>query len=135
MVLMYGGRSPDQLLYAGELEAWAARGMEVLTTVDSAGPEWLGHIGVVTRLVGRAKLDSTNVVAMTCGPEVMMRFTVKALREVGVGAQRLYASTERNMQCGIGHCGHCQLGPTLVCRDGPVYRWDELEPWLLIREL
>jgi len=135
VVLMYGGRSPDQLLYVGELEDWATRGMEVFVTVDSAGPEWLGHIGVVTRLVGRAKLDSTNVVAMTCGPEVMMRFTVEALREAGIGAERLYASMERNMQCGIGHCGHCQLGPTLVCRDGPVYRWDELEPWLLIREL
>ncbi|MGZ6702466.1 MAG: FAD/NAD(P)-binding protein [Solirubrobacteraceae bacterium] len=135
LVLLYGGRSPDQLLYADELEDWAARGMEVLVTVDSAGPEWLGHIGVVTRLVRRARLESTNVVAMTCGPEVMMRFTVAALRDAGIGAERLYASMERNMQCGVGHCGHCQLGPTLVCRDGPVYRWDELEQWLLIREL
>lgn len=135
VILLYGGRSPDQLLYTDELQDWAARGMEVLVTVDSAGPEWLGHIGVVTRLVARARLESTNVVAMTCGPEVMMRFTVAALREAGIAAERLYASMERNMQCGIGHCGHCQLGPTLVCRDGPVYRWDELEPWLAIREL
>ncbi len=72
---------------------------------------------------------------MMCGPEVMMRFTVATLRELGIVPERIYASMERNMQCGIGHCGHCQLGPTLVCRDGPVYRWAELEPWLAIREL
>jgi len=135
LVLLYGGRAPDQLLYTEELDVWAQRGMDVLVTVDSAGPEWLGHVGVVTRLVGRAALGSANAVAMSCGPEVMMRFTVAALRGVGIGAERLYASMERNMQCGIGHCGHCQLGPTLVCRDGPVYRWDKLEPWLAIREL
>ena len=135
LVLLYGARTPDQLLYPEERAAWSERGVEVLVTVDSAGPEWLGHVGVVTRLVPRAGLDPHRTVAMSCGPEVMMRFTVAALREIGVGAQRIYASTERNMQCGIGHCGHCQLGPTLVCRDGPVYRWSELEPWLAIREL
>jgi NAD(P)H-flavin reductase len=135
LVLLYGGRAPDQLLYTEELRAWAARGMDVLVTVDSAGPEWLGHVGVVTRLVRRAALESDNAVVMSCGPEVMMRFTVAALRSTGLAADRMYASMERNMQCGIGRCGHCQLGPTLVCRDGPVYRWDELEPWLRIREL
>jgi NAD(P)H-flavin reductase len=135
LVLLYGARTPDQLLYPEELAAWSERGLEVLTTVDSAGPEWLGHVGVVTRLVRRARLDGASTVAMSCGPEVMMRFTVSALRELGVGAERIYASVERNMQCGIGHCGHCQLGPTLICRDGPVYRWSELEPWLAIREL
>jgi len=135
LVLLYGGRAPDQLLYADELEAWAERGLEILVTVDSAGPEWLGTVGVVTRLVGRAGLAGGDTFAMACGPEVMMRFTVAALREAGVDADRVFVSMERNMQCGIGHCGHCQLGPTLVCRDGPVYRWSELEPWLAVREL
>ena len=135
LVLLYGGRSPDQLLYHDELGSWADRGMEVLVTVDSAGPEWLGRVGVVTRLVSRAGLAGGNGFAMACGPEVMMRFTVAALREAGVDGDRVFVSMERNMQCGIGHCGHCQLGPTLVCRDGPVYRWSELEPWLAIREL
>jgi NAD(P)H-flavin reductase len=65
----------------------------------------------------------------------MMRFAASALAARGVGAERTYVSMERNMQCGIGHCGHCQLGPTLVCRDGPVYRWSEIGPWLAIREL
>jgi anaerobic sulfite reductase subunit B len=135
IVLLYGGRAPDQLLYTDELEAWAEQGLEVLVTVDSAGPEWLGHVGVVTRLVARARLADGDTFAMACGPEVMMRCTVAALRDAGVDADRVFVSMERNMQCGIGHCGHCQLGPTLVCRDGPVYRWSELEPWLAVREL
>jgi NAD(P)H-flavin reductase len=135
LVLLYGGRAPDQLLYTGELAEWEERGLEVLVTVDSAGPEWLGHVGVVTRLVHRARLAGAATVALSCGPEVMMRFTVAALREVGVDPERIYVSAERNMQCGIGRCGHCQLGPTLVCRDGPVYRFSELGGWLAIREL
>ena len=135
LLLLYGGRSPEQLLYTQELERWAARGLEVAVTVDSAGPEWLGHVGVVPRLVHRARFDPAGAVALLCGPEVMMRFTVAALAQAGVDGERVYASMERNMQCGIGHCGHCQLGPTLVCRDGPVYRWSELERWLAIREL
>jgi NAD(P)H-flavin reductase len=110
LVLLYGAREPDQLLYPDELDVWSARGIEVHVTVDSAGPEWLGHVGVVTRLVRRAG-------------------------ECGIPAERIYASMERNMQCGIGHCGHCQLGPTLICRDGPVYRWSEVSPWLAVREL
>jgi NAD(P)H-flavin reductase len=135
LILLYGGRGPDQLLYGEELEVWSDAGLEVLVTVDSAGPEWLGHVGVVTRLIGRAGLDPANTLVMTCGPEVMMRFLIAALIEHGVPSERVYASMERNMQCGIGHCGHCQLGPTLVCREGPVYRWSELAPWLSIREL
>ena len=135
LVLLYGGRAPDQLLYGEELEAWAARRMEVHITVDSAGPEWLGHVGVVTRLIARAKVDGPATAALTCGPEVMMRFTVAGLRDTGVDPEQIYVSMERNMQCGIGHCGHCQFGPSLVCRDGPVYRWSEVEPWIGIREL
>jgi NAD(P)H-flavin reductase len=135
LVLLYGGRTPDALLYGEELKAWAERGLEVHVTVDSAGPEWLGHVGVVTRLVRRAGLDGERTAAMCCGPEVMMRFMVAALADAGVSPERIHASMERNMQCGVGHCGHCQLGPTLVCRDGPVYRWSEIEPWLAIREL
>ncbi len=135
LVLLYGGRAPDQLLYRDELDAWTARGMEVYVTVDSAGPEWLGHIGVVTRLIARARLDGSASAALTCGPEVMMRFTVAGLRQAGVEPERIYVSMERNMQCGFGHCGHCQLGPTLVCREGPVYRFPDVEPWIGIREL
>ena len=135
LVLLYGGRAPDQLMFPDELQAWREQGIEVHVTVDSAGPEWLGHVGVVTRLVRQAGIDPLRTVAMSCGPEIMMRFLVAALIEEGVPSDRMHVSMERNMQCAIGHCGHCQLGPTLVCRDGPVYRWSVLEPWLAIREL
>ncbi len=135
LVLLYGARTPDQLLFTDEIEEWKQRGLEVFVTVDAAGPEWIGPVGVVTRLIRRAGLQSDNMVAMSCGPEVMMRFVVAGLQQHGLQADRMFVSMERNMQCGIGHCGHCQLGPTLVCRDGPVYKWSELEPWLAIREL
>ena len=113
LVLLYGGRSPEQLLYPAELAQWTERGLDVAVTVDSAGPEWLGHVGVVPRLVRRAAFDAERAVALLCGPEVMMRFAVSALAQRGVDGERVYVSMERNMQCGIGHCGHCQLGPTL----------------------
>jgi NAD(P)H-flavin reductase len=135
IVLLYGGRAPDQLLYRDELDSWTERGLDVHVTVDSAGPEWLGHVGVVTRLIRRARLDGPASAALACGPEIMMRFTVAGLQASGLVPERIYVSMERNMQCGIGHCGHCQFGPTLVCRDGPVYRWSEVERWIGIREL
>ena len=135
LVLLYGGRSPDQLLFQDELRQWSERGLDVLVTVDSAGPEWLGHVGVVTTLVRRAELDPSATSALCCGPEVMMRFLVAKLDAEGIAPDRIFASMERNMQCGIGQCGHCQLGPTLVCRDGPVYQWSAVAPWLRIQEL
>lgn len=135
LVLLYGGRVPDQLLFTEELAGWEEQGLETFVTVDSAGPEWLGHVGVVTRLIGPARLDPGPLVAMACGPEVMIRFAVASLLDRGVREDAVHVSLERNMQCGVGHCGHCQLGPTLVCRDGPVYRWSRVGPWLGIREL
>ena len=135
LVLLYSGRTPDQLLFMEDLADWSGRGLEVLLTVDSAGPDWLGHVGVVTRLIRPARLETENLVAMSCGPEVMMRFMLSALGDSGVRSDRMYVSMERKMQCGIGHCGHCQLGPTLLCRDGPVCRWSEIAPWLGVREL
>ena len=135
LILLHGGRTPDQLLYEDELEAWRERGLDVATTVDIAGPEWLGHVGVVPNLVRRATFEGESAVAFVCGPEVMMRFTMTALERRGVTPDRMYLSVERNMQCGIGRCGHCQLGPTLICRDGPVYSYAEAAPWLAVREL
>jgi NAD(P)H-flavin reductase len=135
LVLLYGGRSPDQLLYTDELREWRRRGLEVRVTVDSAGPEWLGPVGVVPNLIRRADFDGARALALVCGPEVMMRFALTALELRGVTAERTALSLERNMQCGIGHCGHCQLGPTLICRDGPVYHASDVARWLAVREL
>lgn len=130
IAVLYGSRTPDDILYPEQLPGWDAA-----VTVDTAGRGWRGRVGVVTKLIDGAAFDPGSAVAMLCGPEVMMRFAVEALLRRGVTADRAYVSLERNMQCGVGRCGHCQLGPTLVCRDGPVYRWEEVAPWLAIREL
>jgi NAD(P)H-flavin reductase len=129
-LVLYGARAPRELLYEAELASWGAQ-----VTVDAPAAGWGGPVGVVTKLIERADFDPASAVAMICGPEVMMRFAVAALQERGVPAPRVHLSMERNMQCGVGHCGHCQLGPTLVCRDGPVYPYNFLEPWLALREL
>ena len=135
VVVLYGGRTPDQLLYAGEIEAWRDAGVEVLVTVDSASADWRGNVGVVTTLMDRAAISPDRTVAMLCGPEVMMRFAVAALGERGVASQDIHVSLERNMKCAIVSCGHCQFGPTFMCREGPVMRYDRVAPWLGIREL
>lgn len=136
VTLLYGGRSPEQLLYRDELEDWSSRpDLELRVTVDVARPDWRGRVGVVPGLVAAAPLDPARAVAMVCGPEIMMRATASALLDRGVGAGRIFVSLERNMQCGFGRCGHCQLGPTLVCRDGPVYDYAAIAPWMRVWEL
>jgi len=104
-------------------------------TVDAADAAWTGKVGFVAKLVSSARFDPAAATAFLCGPEIMMRTGAEALLERGVAPDRIYLSMERNMQCGLGHCGHCQLGPTLICRDGPVYRYDEIEPLMRVREL
>lgn len=131
IVLLYGTRSPDDILYRRELEHWRGKfDLEVQVTVDRAASSWRGNVGVVTTMIPRAPFDPSNTVAFICGPEVMMRFTVMTLQKRGVSAEHIYLSMERNMKCGIGFCGHCQYGPTFVCKDGPVYRLDRIEPIL-----
>ena len=128
--LLYGARTPADLLYRDAHEDWRAS-----VTVDAAGSGWRGRVGVVPKLIPGAPFDPSSATAFVCGPEVMMRFAIEALLERGLPPERIYVSLERNMQCGVGHCGHCQLGPTLICRDGPVYSYATAEPWLAVREL
>jgi len=136
VVVLYGGRSPEELLYSAELERWRGRfDVEVEVAVDQAAAGWRGRVGVVTTLVPRADFDPAHTLAMLCGPEVMIRFAVAALRDRGVAAESIFVTLERSMKCAIGLCGHCQLGPAFVCKDGPVFRWDEVEPLLRVREL
>jgi len=136
VTLLYGGRSPGDLLFRRELEWLRRRGkLNVDVTVDAARPDWAGKVGVVPKLIDGAHFDPETVIALVCGPEVMMHFAVTALRERGVDTGQIYLSMERNMRCAVGHCGHCQLGPTLVCRDGAVYSYDTLEPLMGVREL
>ena len=134
--ILYGGRSPAELLYEHELETWRARfDVDVDVTVDVAGGDWHGRVGVVTRLIPRAVFDPRRTVAMMCGPEVMMRFAATALQDAGIGDDRIWLSLERSMMCATGHCGHCQLGPLFICKDGPVFRRDAVEPLMSVEEL
>ena len=133
--VLYGARTPDDLLFPREWQVWHEHGLDVRVTVDAAPAGWDGTVGLVTQLIERAAFDPATAVALVCGPEIMMRFAAKALAKHGLGPERTFVSLERAMKCGIGHCGHCQLGPTLVCRDGPVYAWSEVERWLGVREL
>lgn len=135
VVLLYGARTPRDLLFAVELSAWRARfDLDVIVTVDTATREWRGNVGVVPELIPKAPFDPRQTTAFVVGPEIMMRFAVRALLEAGTPADRVYLSMERSMQCAVALCGHCQLGPFLVCRDGPVFGYDKIAPWLSIRE-
>jgi NAD(P)H-flavin reductase len=134
--LLYGARSHRDLLYRRELERWRARfDCEVEVTLDTATREWGGHVGVVTSLIPRLQSDPLQSVAMMCGPELMMRFTVAALKERGFREQDIYLSMERNMKCAVGFCGHCQFGPQFICKDGPVFRLDRISYLFAKREV
>jgi NAD(P)H-flavin reductase len=135
IVLLVGTRSPRDLLFAEELAAWRARGVHVEVTVDQSAPGWDGHVGLVTALLPAVRIDPANTVAFVCGPELMMRFAADALVARGVPASAIRVSLERNMQCGQALCGHCQLGPVLLCRDGPVVGYDRAAPLLTVEEL
>jgi NAD(P)H-flavin reductase len=135
VVLLYGARTPADMLYPRELERWRRRGLDVACTVDAADEGYHGDVGVVTTLIGGADFAADSAVAMVCGPEIMMRFVVRALAERGLDGSRIHVSLERNMQCGVALCGHCQLGPLLLCRDGPVLPHDRVAALLDVREL
>jgi NAD(P)H-flavin reductase len=135
-VLLVGARSAENLLYAAEYRTWTAAGLEIHTTVDRPSAGWNGNIGVVPLLIDRLRIDNVrNTVFLMCGPEMMMRFTARAALDRGIVAERIWVSLERHMQCAVGLCGHCQLGTELLCRDGPVFRWDRVEPLLSIHDL
>ncbi len=136
VVLLVGARTPEDLLFAPELRALAERDdLTVEVTVDRAAEAWPGHVGVVTSLLDRAVTDAARTVAFVCGPELMMRLTAEALVGRGVPADQVRVSMERNMRCAVAQCGHCQYGPLLVCRDGPVVTYDRVATLLTIREL
>jgi len=134
--IYYGARTPEDILYRAELEKWRGQfDLTVDVTVDRAIGKWAGKVGVVTRLMARGGFDPSQTVALVCGPEIMMRYAIKSLNQHGVANNRIYVSMERNMKCAIGFCGHCQLGPYFICKDGPVFRFDRIESLFEIREL
>jgi len=127
LVLLYGTRSPRDVLYRKELAVWARQPeTQVLTSVDYGGLSWHGHVGVVTTLFKYARLHPSRSVAMICGPEIMMRFVTRELEMQGLKREDIYVSMERNMKCGVGLCGHCQYGPYFICKDGPVFPYERI---------
>lgn len=134
--LVYGARSPDTLMYPREYDRWTAGGIEIQTTVDRATPDWQGNVGTVTVVLDRLRLPRPDrTVLFTCGPDVMMHFTARTALKCGLTAERIWLSAERNMQCAVGLCGHCQLGPEFICKDGPVFRYDRLAPFFRVEGL
>jgi NAD(P)H-flavin reductase len=136
VAILYGTRSPAEILFRSELERWRRRlDVQLMVTVDHADADWRGDVGVVPKLLSRANFEPDNTIAMVCGPEVMMRFTANGLLGAGVPVEQIYLSMERNMKCAIGLCGHCQFGPSFVCKDGPVMRYDRIADILAVREI
>jgi len=135
VVVLYGARSPADVLFADEHDTWRAAGVEVAVTVDYGPPGWAGRVGLVTALIPRAGFDPSRALALICGPEVMMRYAAAALLDRGVAPDRVRLSMERTMKCGVGLCGHCQLRELFVCVDGPVLPYAQLESLLRLREV
>ncbi len=136
VVLLYGARTPRDMLYAKELREWRGRfDVNVEVTVDRATMEWQGAVGVVTRMVQRSPFDPSSAMAFICGPEVMIRYASLGLQQRGVPDESIFISMERNMKCAVGVCGHCQFGPFFVCKDGPVFRYDRVLRFFGMREV
>jgi NAD(P)H-flavin reductase len=136
VTVLVGARAPEEIVFRGEVASWQASArISVRTTVDYATAAWKGEVGVVPTLIERVTIDPEVTTVMICGPEVMLRFTAAEVLGRGIAAERVRVSMERNMQCGVGRCGHCQLGPVLVCTHGPVLPWSRVGPLLARREM
>ncbi len=136
LTLLYGSRTPEGLLYPNEYDDWRTRGLDIQTTVDRTTDGWNGNVGVVTTLLERMALPrSAETVLFTCGPEVMMWYTIQSARGCGIPNENLFVSLERNMNCAVGLCGHCQFGPEFLCKDGPIFSYDRVASILKVDDL
>ncbi len=134
--IVYGSRSPADLLYTEDIHRWRSRfDTNVQVTVDRADDSWLGDVGVVTPMIDRLSYEPGATTAIVCGPEIMMRIVARELVNRGVTADQIWVSLERNLKCGLGYCGHCQIGPAFVCRNGPVVSFESVSTRLGMEEL
>lgn len=134
--LLYGTREPTDRVFRNDLGRWAADPEQIAVgvTVDHAGPGWPGRVGLVTRLIPEARFDPARTLALVCGPEVMMRVVADTLIDTGMPPEAIRVSLERNMECGVGLCGHCQLREYFICTDGPVFSYPAVSGLMAIRE-
>jgi NAD(P)H-flavin reductase len=136
VTLLYGARTPPDILYRVELEEWSRKHkIEILTIVDRSDSFWKGNVGVVTGLFSYITVDPYSTLAMVCGPETMMKYCIDDLRSLGIPKHNIYLSMERNMKCAIGFCGHCQFGPNFICKDGPVFNYSHVKRIFDIHEM
>ncbi|MGD0609883.1 MAG: FAD/NAD(P)-binding protein [Anaerolineales bacterium] len=134
VTLLYGARSPKDLLYQNEYEGWKQAGIDVQVTVDRGDESWNGRVGVVPMWFYNFRVDPRKTAVLTCGPEIMIRFVIFEGLARRIPAERIFVSLERNMKCGQGACGHCQLGPYFICKDGPVFPFSALEKFVNVEE-
>jgi NAD(P)H-flavin reductase len=135
VILLYGARTPNDLLYQTEYDAWRDQHIEVEVTVDIGDTGWQGQIGVVPVLFYRLRLKADQTSVMSCGPEIMIRFVVFEALARKLRHENIYVSMERNMSCAMGFCGHCQLGPYFVCKDGPVFNFRQVESYFSLEDM
>ncbi len=129
--IVHGVKTPKDLLFRDRFDAWRTHpDTEVYLASDQPDKTWRHHVGVVTELFEEVRVDPDRTMALMCGPEIMMRLGVPVLLKRGLAPESIYVSLERHMECGFGLCGHCQMGPYFLCKDGPVMRWDRIAPWL-----
>jgi NAD(P)H-flavin reductase len=134
VILLYGARTPDGLLYTSEYDGWRAKGIDLEVTVDIGDANWKGHIGVVPLLFYQHRLQADRTTVLSCGPEIMMRFVVFEALARKIRPENIFVSMERNMSCAMGFCGHCQIGPYFVCKDGPVFDYRQAEPFFNLED-
>jgi NAD(P)H-flavin reductase len=134
VVVLYGARTPQDLQFKGEYETWRKADINVMVTVDRADDRWEGTVGVVPLMFYHLRMKPNTSVAYTCGPEIMMRFVVYEALARRLTEEHVHVSFERNMKCGFGSCGHCQLGPFFVCKDGPIFSYKQLRPYFNVED-
>jgi NAD(P)H-flavin reductase len=134
VTLLYGARVPKDLMYITEYTDWRKAGIDLEVTVDRGDPDWTGHVGVVPMWFYQFRIDPHKTAVLTCGPEIMIRFVIYEALARRIALDNIFVSLERNMKCGQGSCGHCQIGPYFICKDGPVFRFDSLQPFFNVEE-
>ncbi|MBI5561291.1 MAG: FAD/NAD(P)-binding protein [Deltaproteobacteria bacterium] len=125
--LIYGAKTPSEILFQGEMDEWSGKGMRVMVTIDKPAGAWGGNVGVVTTLMPKAEIRPGRTTAVIIGPPVMYKFVIMALRQRGLRDEDILVSLERRMKCGLGKCGHCQINGVYACQCGPVFKLSELK--------